>query len=219
VEVDPPDAPRTPDLPVELDTVELGERALHRLHLERVALRRIDLAERVAPDLRITESLLEDVMLDGVEAAGLRLADVRVERGSWSNLRAVRGSLTRVEARGLRGTGVDLAEAELRDLTFTDCRLDLASFRFATLARVAFRDCRLDEADFHGATLSSVRLERCQLTGVNVHTASFSRGEIRECNLERIEGAASLAGVRMTWPDVVGVADSLAEAIGIAIVE
>ncbi len=219
MQVEPPEPPRPPDVPAALEDVEVADRPLQGLRLERVALRRADLSERAAPDLRITESLLEDVLLDGTEAAGLALADVRVQRGSWSNVRAARGSFARVEAHELRGTGVDLSEAELRDVAFADCRLDLASFRFATLARVAFRDCRLDEADLHGATLSSVWFERCQLNGANLQAASFSRCELRECNLEQIEGVASLAGVRMTWPDVVSIADRLADAIGIAIVE
>ncbi len=219
VDVEPPATPRAPVLPADLERVELGDRPLHGLRLERVALVGADLSERSAPDLRIDESRLDDVLLDAMEAPGFGLADVRVRGGSWANLRAGRAALTRVEADAVRGTGVDLAEAELRDVVLADCRLDLASLRFATLTRVAFRDCRLEEVDFHGATLSSVSFERCILAGANVHAASFSRCEMRECNLERLDGAASLAGVRMTWTDVLGIADRLAVAIGIAIIE
>ena len=219
MQVEPPEPPRPPDVPADLEEVELGDRPLHGLRLERVALRRADLSERAAPDLRLEESLLEDVLLDGAEAAGLVLVDVAVRRGSWSNLRAARGSCTRADVDELRATGIDLSEAELRDVVLTGCRLDLASFRFSKLTRGAFRDCRLEEADLHAATLSSVSFERCLLNRANLHGASFSRCELRECNLERIEGAGSLAGVRMTWPDVVGIADRLAEAVGIAVVE
>ncbi len=201
-----------------LDGHEAGDEPLGGLRLERVELRG-DLSERAAPDLRLTESRIVAADLTGIEAAGLTLADVVVAGGSWSNARAVRGSLARVELDEVRATGVDFAEAELRDVVFQGCRLDLSSFRFATLARIAFLDCRLEEADFHGATLSSVRFERCDLTRASFENASFSRSELRDCELEGIAGAGSLAGVRMPWPDVVQLAGLLAEAAGIQIVE
>ena len=117
--IDPPAAPKRPLLPDELEETALGDAALTGLRLERVSLRGLELVERAAADLRIDESLLHDVALDGSEAAGLTLTDVRVENGSWANLRAVRGSLTRIEARELRATGADFAESELRDCELT----------------------------------------------------------------------------------------------------
>jgi uncharacterized protein YjbI with pentapeptide repeats len=219
VAVDRPAAPKRPELPDDLEETELGDSTLSGLRLERVALRRLVFEERAASDLRLDESLLDNVALDGCEAAGLTLTDVRVEGGSWANLRAVRGTLTRIEARELRATGVDFAETELRDVVFEGCRLDLASFRFATLARVVFRDCRLEEADFHGATLSSVRLEHCVLAGANVDGASFSQSELRDCELTGLTGAGSLGGVRMPWGDVLQIAGLLAAATGIEVVD
>jgi uncharacterized protein YjbI with pentapeptide repeats len=219
VAVDPPAAPKRPELPDELEETTLGDSSLAGLRLERVALRGLAFEERTAPDLRLNEALLDNVALDGCEAAGLTLTDVRVEGGSWANLRAVRGSLTRVEAREVRATGADFAETELRDIAFEGCRLDLASFRFAKLARVAFRDCRLEEADFHGATLSSVRLERCVLAGANLDGASFAQSELRDCELTGLTGAGSLGGVRMPWGDVIQIAGLLAAAAGIEVVD
>ncbi len=217
--VEPPEPPRAADLPDELEERMLGDEPLHGLRLERVRLRGVELDERTAPDLRLAECVLDDVRLDGCEAAGLELSDVCVEGGSWANLRAVRGSLGRVEARALRATGADLAESELRDVVFESCRLDLASFRFAKLVRVAFLDCRLEEADFHGATLSSVRLERCVLAGASFENASCSRSELRDCDLGGLAGAASLGGVRMPLNDVLQLGLLLAAAAGIELVD
>jgi len=219
VKVEPPVAPKPPDLPAELEEVELGHRALGALRLEGVHVRGADLSDRAAPDLTLLEARLDDVVLDAAEAAGIRLRDVVVARGSWAGLRTSRGTIDRVEASGVRGTGADLAETELADVVFADCRFDLASFRHATLARVVFRDCRLEEADFGGATLSSVRFERCSLAGASVHAASFSRCELRACDLTGLVGAASLGGTRMTRVDLLGIADLLAGALGIEVVE
>ena len=214
-----PAVPKRAELPDDLEETMLGDSPLAGLRLERVALRRVAFDERAAPDLRLDECVLDDVRLDGCEAAGLALADVHVEGGSWANLRAVRGSLTRVEARELRATGADFAETGLQDVTFESCRLDLASFRFARLVRVAFRDCRLEEADFHGATLSSVRLEGCVLAGASVDGASFSQSELRDCDLTGLGGAGSLGGVRMPWGDVIQLAGLLAAAAGIELID
>jgi uncharacterized protein YjbI with pentapeptide repeats len=219
VAIDSPAAPKRPELPDEVEETTFGDAPLGGLRLERVSLRGLAFEERAAADLRIGESLLQDVALDGCEGAGLTLVDVRVVGGSWANLRAARGSLTRVEAHELRATGADFAETELRDVDFDGCRLDLASFRFAKLVRVAFRDCRLEEADFHGATVSSVRLERCVLTGANVDGASFSQSELRDCELTGLTGAGSLGGLRMPWNDVIQIAGLLATATGIEVVD
>ena len=199
--------------------MELGDSPLAGARLERVLLRGLSLDERSAPDLRLAESRLEDVALDGCEAAGLIFSDVVVAGGSWANLRAVRGALTRVEAREVRATGADFAETELRDVVFDGCRLDLASFRFARVARVAFVDCRLEEADFHGATLSSVRFERCGLRHASFENVSFSQSELRACEWEGLTGAESLAGTRIPLADVLGLAPARAAALGIELVD
>jgi len=219
VAVDPPVAPKRPDVPAGLDTMELGDSPLGGARLERVHLRSLALEERAMPDVRIEESRLDGVALDGCEAAGLTLTDVVVAGGSWANLRAVRGSLNRVEATELRATGADFAEAELRDARFEGCRLDLASFRFARLVRVAFLDCRLEEADFTGATLSSVRFERCGLGHATFENASFSQSELRACEWEGIAGAGSLAGTRIPVADALQLVPALAAAAGIQLVE
>ena len=147
------------------------------------------------------------------------LVDVVVEGADWSNARAVRTTLTRVELRACRLTGIELAEAKLNDVVFAECRLDLAALRFAQLERVAFRGCRLEEADFHGATLRDVAFERCELreatlTGVTVERVRISGGD-----LGGLRGAEALRGVTMDWADVVANGPLFAAALGIDIAD
>ena len=213
-----PAAPKPPDVPAALEAAAFGDGPLSGLELARVALGPEDVSERVAPELRLEEVTLRGVDLTGVHAPGASLTDVLVRDGSWANAVLSRGTLTRVEAKGLRATGVELAEAHLHDV-FEDCRLDLSSLRFARLERVVFRDCRLEEADLHGATLTSVLFERSNLTGATVSAATFERCEVRGCELEGLQGAERLRGVRMPWPDVVQIAGLLAGTVGIEIVD
>jgi uncharacterized protein YjbI with pentapeptide repeats len=147
------------------------------------------------------------------------LTDAVVEPADWANLRAPRLQLTRVELRGVRLTGSELGEATLRDIVFTDCRLDLVGFRLATLERVAFRDCRLDELDLYGARLVDVAFERCTLREATISGARLERCELRGCDLTGLRGADRLAGVRMTWDDVLANAPLFAAALGIELAD
>jgi uncharacterized protein YjbI with pentapeptide repeats len=64
---------------------------------------------------------------------------------------------------------------------------------------VRFSDCTLNEADLTGAR--------------------FERSELRGCTLDGVRGAASLRGSAMPWSDVVNSAGTLADALGIRILE
>ncbi len=193
-----PVAPHEPDLPDELEPAVVPEGAIHDLRLEQV---------RLSADL------------SGRAASGLTLQDIVAVDGDWSNLRAGQASFLRVEATGVRATGIELGEATLRDVVFDGCRLDLSSLRHATLERVVFRDCRLEEAELYGAELRSVRFERTSLAGASVEEATFVDCELRSCELEDLRGVDRLRGIRMPWPDVVQLAGLLATAAGIEIVE
>jgi uncharacterized protein YjbI with pentapeptide repeats len=119
----------------------------------------------------------------------------------------------------VRLTGAALGNGSLEDVVFADCRVDLASFRFAKLLRVRFESCRLEEADFYAASLTSVVFSNCDLTGVGLAGATFVESELRGCKLAEVGNPERLRGVRMPWSDVVLAADVLALAVGIEIVE
>jgi uncharacterized protein YjbI with pentapeptide repeats len=211
--------PDPPELPPELEVLDLAVGGLRGRHAGPGVVRAAQLAGAAAHDLRLTEVRLEDVDLSGCAAPGLQLVDVVAAGGSWSNLQAHESRFRRVDAHGVRATGLAVGEATAEDVAFRDCRLDLASFRFATLERVAFVDCRLEEADFHGATLRAVRYERCELSRATFAAATFEGGEIRDCELTALDGVERLRGVRMPLRDVVGIASLLAAAAGIELTE
>ena len=214
----PPLEPKRPDVSDDLLRRDLGDERLIGLRVSEIELGG-DLSERAAADLRLQDVRLANLDLTGIEAPGLTLTDAIVAGGSWANLRAARGTLTRVETSQLRATGADFAEAVLKDVVFAEARLDLASFRFAKLERVVFRECRLEEADFLGASLRSVRFERCNLTAASFVEATCERSELRECELVELEGVEGLRGARMPWNEVIQIAGQLAVATGIAVID
>ena len=214
----PPLEPKRPDVSEELAERDLADERLIGLRVDEAALGG-DLSERAAADLRLQDVRLANLDLTGTEAPGVTVTDAIVAGGSWANLRAARGTLTRVEAQELRATGVDFTEAVLKDVVFADARLDLATFRFAKLERVVFRDCRLEEADFLGASLVSVRFERCNLARAIFVDATCERCELRDCELADLQGIEGLRGARMPWHEVIQVAGQLATAIGITVID
>jgi uncharacterized protein YjbI with pentapeptide repeats len=148
-----------------------------------------------------------------------QLVDLVASDLDWANRRSPRFVAQRVEFRGCRLTGAELAEAGLRDVTFDECRVDLVGLRYAKLERVVFRDCRMGECDLFGASLKDVLFERCELREATFSTATLQRVELRACDLAGLRGAEALRGARMPWTDVVENAVLFASALGIEIVD
>jgi uncharacterized protein YjbI with pentapeptide repeats len=147
------------------------------------------------------------------------LVDVVAESRDWSNARAARSSLRRVELRLCRLTGAELAESELSDVVFAGCRLDLAGLRFAKLERVVFRDCRMTECDLYGATLEDVLFERCELREAMLAEVTVRRVDLVGCELAGLHGAEALRGARMPWDDVLQNGPLFAGALGIEVLD
>lgn len=146
------------------------------------------------------------------------VVDARIENGDFSNTRALRSSLRRVELHLCRLTGIELAEATWNDVTLTDCRADYAGLRSAKLERVVFRDCRLEEADFGGASLTDVVFERCELRRASFASCRSERLQLVGCNLSELVGVEALRGAQMSWDDIVENGPVFAQALGIQVI-
>jgi uncharacterized protein YjbI with pentapeptide repeats len=213
-----PLGPVPPDVPDELSLGQVPA-DLRGVELEVCLLERIDLSERDASRVRMTESRLERGNLSGCSLKSAAFRNVLIADGSWANVRAESVSLSRVQFERLRMTGADLTSALIRDALFTDCRLDLSVFRFAKLERVRFERCQMGEVDFYGSQLTSVVFVDCDLVSATWSGAVLTRSEIRGCDLAGARSPERLRGVRMPWPDVINAADELAAALGIEVIE
>ena len=116
-------------------------------------------------------------------------------------------------------TGIALSEATLRDVTLEGCRIDLASFAFSQLQRVTFEDCVLQQTNFLEAQLDEVRFHHCDLSSCDFRGARLKRCEFRRSDLTGLEGAESLRGAAMEWPDIVAMAGLWAGTLGIQILD
>ena len=147
------------------------------------------------------------------------LVDAVVVDVDWAGQRAPGFSARRVALRRCRLTGAELAEATIADVTFDECRIDLAGLRRATLERVVFRDCLMGECDLYGATVKDVLFERCELREATISAATLERVELRGCDLTGLRGGEALRGARMPWADIVENVALFAHVTGVEIVD
>jgi fluoroquinolone resistance protein len=163
-----------------------------RSRLERVAL----------TGARLRSLVLTDVLASGLEASG----------GDWTG-----GRLRRVEFAGGRLAGLQLVEADVEDVVFRDCRLELATFRGSKLRNAVFERCVLDEADFFASTLQAVRFDRCRLVRTDFSGATLKRVDLRGSELDPAGDVNGLRGAIVDSIQLAGLAPLLARAAGITV--
>lgn len=210
--------PQEPRLPLRLAQGEVAE-LHHDDNVNEIELGNVSLVDQRANGVAFEAVRFSNVDVSGSQLEHLRMADGALHRCNLANVHARRASLTRVAVAGSRMTGIAMPEATLRDLTLSDCRIDLASFAFSRLQRVTFEDCLLQQTDFLEAQLDAVRFYRCDLTRADFRGARLKRCEFRRSNLTGIDGVESLRGAAMEWPDIVEMAGVWAAALGIAILD
>jgi uncharacterized protein YjbI with pentapeptide repeats len=195
-------------------------------------------ADALEDDARLVEVLLAEVAAHGTAARGLELErmrmrgceldgaqlvrpglhDVELERCSLAGALIRDATVSRTRLQECRLSGLTWAEGALEDVTFSGCRLDLASFRFMRMQRVVFEDCVLREADFAEARCRFVRFDGCDLTGAGFADARFDASELRGCTLDGITGVGGLRGAALEWAEIVGLAGTLAAALGLRVI-
>jgi uncharacterized protein YjbI with pentapeptide repeats len=170
-----------------------------------------------ASRLRLIESELRGVTLEAGHVPGLTLRDVILRDCALSNVDGREGQITRVEIHHSQLVGFGCSRSRVQDLRVTDSSLQLASFALARLQRVVFEGVQLAEASFENARLQSVQFIDCRLAGADFTGATLTGCAIRGASLDDVIGIASLRGVRMPWPDVLGSAAAMAAVFGIEI--
>ena len=175
------------------------------------------------PDVAADEVELRDVavvrarlsrgnLVSKPELVNVRLRDVDV-----AGFAAREGRADRVLVDAGRLRGVVWANGVLRDVELRGVRGDDLSVRFSTLRRVVFRDCELAGLDLTESVLDDVRFERCRLPGVRFHRAQVKTLRIEGCDLAGASGVEALAGASVHPDDLLGLAPSMAAALGLTV--
>jgi uncharacterized protein YjbI with pentapeptide repeats len=177
----------------------------------------LDRSGRSADGARFNRCRFDRTALAGTTLERTAFADCVVGHSDWANLRATRSSLSRVEVSLSRLTGLHWVDGALRDVTFRECRMDLATFRFTGFTRVAFVDCNLTKADFTHADLRGASFTGCDLTAAQFAQVKADGARFTRCELAGAGSVASLRGAVISAADLVALSHTLAAALGITI--
>lgn len=171
------------------------------------------------PDLRIQESRWVGGRLAGVRFTGLECRDTEFVQCDLSGAVLDSAVLSRVVFTGCRLTGTVLDGAQLTDVRISDSAADLASFRMAKA-----RFLLIEDSGLHGADLHEFEAEHCALLGCDLGEANFASARMRETDLhgstvDDVRGALSLRGARISPGQIVPLAGTLLDALGIQVTE
>ncbi|MFD0559464.1 uncharacterized protein YjbI with pentapeptide repeats [Stackebrandtia endophytica] len=143
--------------------------------------------------------------------------DCRFGSVNLAGVVAERSSLFRSSVEHARATGLQWTDGVLKDVTFTECRLDLAGFRFSRLDHVVFDNCRMSGVDLTNCDLSKARFVNCDLTGAKLHHAKAVGARFEHCVLDDVSGVEALAGAVIEATDLIPLTFMLARALGVTI--
>ena len=214
-------AVRTPLAPRAPATLELAvspdHDLTHEATLRRVGYLDIDLGEQEADAVSLEQCRFTRASLAGSVLDQATLTDCLVESSDWANLKATKSAMVRVKLATVRLTGLHWIDGALRDVTFVECRMDLATFRFTSFKVVSFIDCNLSRADFTGADLRGAQFTGCDLTGAQFAQANCAGARFARCDLSGVGTVTSLKGATITATDLVALSHTFAAALGITI--
>jgi len=164
-------------------------------------------------DLRITGATsVTDQLFQRPE-----LVNVVLDRCDIAGFTGREGRAERVLVTDSRLRGVTWVNGVLQDVILDGLTGEEVSLRFSTLRRVTLRDCRLPGLDLTEVTLDDVRLERCTLPGAQFNGTRVKSLRIEGCDLSGATGVAALAGASIHPDDLLALAPSLAEAVGMSV--
>jgi uncharacterized protein YjbI with pentapeptide repeats len=177
----------------------------------------IDLSEQEADAVSIEQCRFTRATLAGTVLDHAALTDCLVESSDWANLKATKSAMVRVKLATVRLTGLHWIDGALRDVVFSECRMDLATFRFTSFKSVAFVDCNLTRADFTNADLRGAQFTGCDLAGAQFAQANCAGARFARCELSGVGSVTSLKGAIIKASDLIALSYTFATALGITI--
>lgn len=113
--------------------------------------------------------------------------------------------------------GIEAFSTEWRRVVFQSCKLNSVNLRHASIHDAIFEDCVLADVDFTGATLARVRFPGSRLADVDFARSSLDELDLRGATLELVKGCQSLRGATIDYGQLIGLAPTLADALGITV--
>ncbi len=193
----------------------------------------------LSPDGNYDTIHFDQLVFDDASAANARFLECAFTRVSFQAGQLRRARFSQVWLRDVRVIGTVLAEtdwqdaafattvvagaetfgAQLRKVTFRECKLDSVNLRDATLTDVTFDDCLLREVDFGGAALTRVSFPGSRLDQADLSRVMMKDVDLRGAELNITITPGSLRGAIITHAQLMAAAPLLAETLGIVVTD
>ncbi|MFT7507486.1 MAG: hypothetical protein ACI92I_000641 [Acidimicrobiales bacterium] len=145
-----------------------------------------DLSGEPLDDLSLEKVFLEGVTLNQCKIADFSALDCIFSGCNFAGVGVEQPYFTRLEVKGCRMQGIQLAQARVFDSAFFSSKLNTANFRFSKIKKVLFDSCDLSEVDFINAELKDVVFTNCNLSGANFSQAVLTDVDIAGSQIENI---------------------------------
>lgn len=210
--------PAKPRPPASLDAATVDDHSLEpESTFRRLGFEGIDLSGQEADSVEFEQCRFRRATMAGVRLDNSSFTDCLVENSDWANARTAKAAMVRVKLTTVRLTGLQWIDGVLRDVSFHECRIDLATFRFTSFKDVAFTDCNLSRADFTNADLRGAQFTGCDLTGAQFAQADCAGARFTRCDLAGIGSVTNLRGATLGAHDLAALSYVFAGALGITI--
>lgn len=202
-----------------LDQLEIGSAAeLQRTGQgDHLILQDADLTGVDLSGGRLTECRLRSVTLAEADLSAASVAESHWERVSAPHLKAPRSTWRDVVIEASRFGVAELYDAGITGLVLRGCKLDLVNLRSAVLSDVLFENCTITELDISGARATRMKFSECTVETLEVGHARFKDVDLRGAQLSRIVGLSGLKGAVISEEQLVQLAPSLAEHLGLVL--
>lgn len=184
---------------------------------DRVLLEDVDLTGMDLSGGRLTESRLRSVTLSDTDLSAASVLESDWERVSSPHLKAPRSTWRDVSIEGSRFGVAELYDTGISGLVLRGCKLDLVNLRNAVLTDVVFEHCTITELDISGARATRVRFSDCTIGTLEASGARLKDVDLCGAQLSRIVGLAGLKGAVISEEQLVELAPSLAQHLGLVV--
>jgi uncharacterized protein YjbI with pentapeptide repeats len=195
---------------INLDKLILQDKTLTSAQIKNEDITNINVRSFAANESRLENIIANKVKLENTNFTDVLIIDSELTAAAMSD-----ASWRRVQIKTSRCGGLQLQASDLKDVTFTGCKLNLVNFRQSKLTNVAFEDCILDEADFNAAELKNVYFHKCLLDKAEFSNSKLSKVDFRTSDINRVLGISSFAGAIIDSLQLTSIAPVLASELNI----
>jgi uncharacterized protein YjbI with pentapeptide repeats len=205
-------------LPFAAHLTAFAGRLSREADVDTAQLRELEFDGTDAGSSRFMESTFEHVSFTGCRLRRSRFNDVWLQATRWSGTDAAETQWLDAEFQASILAGIEAWDADMRRVSFFNCKFNSVNLRGTKLNEVHFVDCIMQDVDFAGATMDTVAFPGTSLDGARFDNVKMQKVDLRGIrSLGISSGIAGLKGAMISTGQLVDLAAELARDYGILV--